>query len=230
MNFLDHAILNFFRHEPQAHPRLDELVYFISGSDLLKGGVVLAMFWWAWCRRPGRTERALLLTGLGAAVLALFCARILAYALPFRTRPILEASLHFAAPAGMPSESGQWTSWSSFPSDHAALFFPIIYGVWRTWKTGGTWLFLYAILLIALPRVYTGIHYPTDILGGALLGILLVMLLALPIMRNRMAAPLADACERWPGFAHALLFLVTFQMATVFFDLRSILAFFGFST
>lgn len=58
----------------------------------------------------------------------------------------------------------------SFPSNHAfnnfavATFFSILYKEYR--------IPLYiAATLIALSRVYLGVHYPSDILGGALLGI-----------------------------------------------------------
>jgi undecaprenyl-diphosphatase len=61
----------------------------------------------------------------------------------------------------------------SFPSNLAAVVFAIALAVWLRNRTTGTWLLLLALLASFL-RVYVGVHYPTDILGGvafALVGV-----------------------------------------------------------
>jgi undecaprenyl-diphosphatase len=68
---------------------------------------------------------------------------------------------------------------SSFPSGHATIFFTIatlvtlIFG--RRW---GMWAFIMAAL-IGLARVYVGVHYPLDIIAGALIGILSPLIIRL---------------------------------------------------
>jgi len=58
----------------------------------------------------------------------------------------------------------------SFPSNHAlnnfavAMFFSVLY-------PKAKWYLFVTAFLIALSRVYLGLHYPSDILGGALLGL-----------------------------------------------------------
>jgi len=58
----------------------------------------------------------------------------------------------------------------SFPSNHAlnnfavAFFFSMLY-------PKAKWYLYTAASLIAISRVYLGLHYPSDILGGAILGI-----------------------------------------------------------
>jgi len=59
---------------------------------------------------------------------------------------------------------------SSFPSGHAAFFFAISTVVYSYNKKTGT-LFMIASFLISLARVFAGVHWPTDIIGGALVGI-----------------------------------------------------------
>ncbi|MBI2446457.1 MAG: phosphatase PAP2 family protein [Parcubacteria group bacterium] len=59
----------------------------------------------------------------------------------------------------------------SFPSGHAAFFFALAMAIYFYNKKWGVWFFAAAVL-IALARIAAGIHYPTDILAGAVIGIL----------------------------------------------------------
>jgi len=76
----------------------------------------------------------------------------------------------------------------SFPSGHAtatmALAMCILILVWRTkWRLAACiTLFLY-VVSIGISRLYLGVHYPTDILGGWLLGIAWVTFVAWMIRR-----------------------------------------------
>lgn len=60
---------------------------------------------------------------------------------------------------------------SSFPSGHAAFFFALSAVVYFYDKKAGVF-FLSASALIALSRVFVGVHWPADILMGASIGIL----------------------------------------------------------
>ena len=59
----------------------------------------------------------------------------------------------------------------AFPSGHAAFFFAISTIIYLYNKKIGI-LFFIGSLLICLARVFVGIHWPTDILAGAIIGIL----------------------------------------------------------
>ena len=58
----------------------------------------------------------------------------------------------------------------SFPSGHAAFFFALAMAIYFYNKKWGAWFFAAAILM-TLARVVAGIHYPSDILAGAVIGI-----------------------------------------------------------
>ncbi|MBI3631146.1 MAG: phosphatase PAP2 family protein [Candidatus Sungbacteria bacterium] len=57
----------------------------------------------------------------------------------------------------------------SFPSGHATFFFAMATAVYLYNKKWGAGFFA-AALLVSAGRVIAGIHYPSDILGGALIG------------------------------------------------------------
>ncbi len=60
----------------------------------------------------------------------------------------------------------------SFPSGHACSSFAAAFALARAFRgKGGAWAYVPAAL-IALSRIYVGIHYPTDILAGAVTGTL----------------------------------------------------------
>ena len=59
---------------------------------------------------------------------------------------------------------------SSFPSGHMA-FFSVVLAVWLINRRAGAWFFVGSIL-IGLGRVAVGVHWPSDILGGILVGAL----------------------------------------------------------
>jgi undecaprenyl-diphosphatase len=88
----------------------------------------------------------------------------------------------------------------SFPSGHAMIsmgFFGMIFAIWAMErKIRGRSLFLpcvlgaLLILLIGLSRVYLGVHFPTDIVGGYIAGIIwLVFTVPVIYWRARMKLP-----------------------------------------
>jgi undecaprenyl-diphosphatase len=67
------------------------------------------------------------------------------------------------------SESG-W----SFPSGHAMWFFALALTIWYFNRKWGWWYFVLAALM-GVARIYAGVHWPYDILGGAILGMACAM-------------------------------------------------------
>ena len=65
---------------------------------------------------------------------------------------------------------GNMTTSGSFPSGHSALAFAVATAVSFYYPKTGI-LFFLAALLIGLGRVAAGVHWPSDILGGAAVGV-----------------------------------------------------------
>lgn len=59
----------------------------------------------------------------------------------------------------------------SFPSGHATAAFAVAVALSRIWPRAH-WLFLLGAGVLSLSRLFTGSHFPSDVLGGALVGIL----------------------------------------------------------
>src|SRR6185436_6617170 len=78
---------------------------------------------------------------------------------------------------------------SGFPSDHATAAFAIAVAIMLRDRRWGAVALVFATVL-AVGRVAMGVHYPSDVLGGAALGALCALLLWLaPVRRslNRLA-------------------------------------------
>ena len=101
---------------------------------------------------------------LAAGVIARFGFVELIRAFYNRPRPFeIIPDLHFL----VSHDSG-----GSFPSGHAAFFFGIAAVIYRYYPKTSIVFFLTALNL-SLARVQTGLHWPSDILGGAIIGIVM---------------------------------------------------------
>ena len=222
MNGIDAAIMSFVNQFVQRSWAFDHLLVQMAHNELVRGGLVMTFFWWIWFayeKRPNhaKVREAIVATLLGASVTVIL-SRGLAVKFPFRDRPIHDPDETFVLPYGM--VAGCLDGWSAFPSDHAALFFGLVTGLLFISYRLAIAAFLYVFLIITFPRIYVGLHYPTDIVGGAILGIAGVGLAHVPIIKRSVARPiLAWSRIHLPSF-YAFFFLLTLQVATLFTGLR----------
>ncbi len=131
-----------------------------NGAVWVVLGVVLALI------DPSRREAWLICAALGPIAIALNYAIKLAVRRP---RPVLD---------GLPPLGGAPSS-LSFPSAHALSSFAVATAMFRVNPaTAGA---LVVAVLLSLGRPYLGMHYPSDVIAGALLGILLGLIVPLSL-------------------------------------------------
>lgn len=219
---LDRSIFHVINGLCGRHWALDHLLAHIQGDNLLRGGLSLAVFWALWFH-PAEDQakrRETLVTILFAAMLSVVVARGLSLVLPFRMRPMFVPGILYRAPLNGEAFTYDLEDWSSFPSDNGAFFFAWITGFWLFSRPLAIVFGLLSTVFVLLPRIYFGVHYPGDILAGALIGI--AVTLALVRVRSLVAAPLLAMERRGPVCFNALMFLLTFESANLFVNVRHI--------
>jgi undecaprenyl-diphosphatase len=117
---------------------------------------------------------------------------------------------------GHPEWGSDLYLWSSFPSDHAVLFFGLAMGIAMISRPLGYVAFLHAAIVDCIPRVYLGFHHPTDIIAGALIGVAGTWLFARLSALHTIAARLLAWAELRPAWFYAGLWLIVAEIATMF--------------
>lgn len=60
----------------------------------------------------------------------------------------------------------------SFPSDHTAGSFGFAAGSWGYNVKWISWTFTVVAVIVMFARVYVGVHYPTDVIAGMVIGVI----------------------------------------------------------
>jgi len=222
MNFFDVEIIRYVNQFSQQSWMLDRIINSLSHNSLLKGCVLSMVIWWAWFNRRDdhSYHREYIISTLFSCVVAIALARALALTLPFRLRPLHEEALHFLRPYGVMPES--LSEWSSFPSDHAVLFFALSTGLSFICTKAGIFALSYSILFICFPRIYLGLHYPTDIIVGAAIGAFIAIIVNIYLIKNKYMRSLINLSNSKPHLFYPLLFLYTYQIADMFSSSRAL--------
>ncbi|MEO6351937.1 MAG: phosphatase PAP2 family protein [Burkholderiaceae bacterium] len=223
VNIFDSVVINYVNQFSQQSRTFDMLLAFLADNHLLKGGVLVTMVWWLWFKKvqPNSRAREQLIATFIGCIAAMGLARLMALTLPFRLRPLHETGLHFLLPYG--TSPTVLDGWSSFPSDHAALFFALSTGLLFVSRKAGLFALAYTTLFIAFPRIYLGLHYPTDIIAGAVIGMTIALLSNIYLGKSARLHSIANWSDTKPQFFYPVLFLFTYQIADLFSSSRALI-------
>lgn len=122
-------------------------------------------------------RRALRRHGVGL-ILAVIIGAIVMQSLKYgiaRPRPLIEFAPLLEQGERYIHVVGKGLQYRSFPSGHAQSAASVFTYLWFLYPRYGVWWGL-GMFLAALGRVYVGVHFPADVVAGALLGILSAVL------------------------------------------------------
>jgi undecaprenyl-diphosphatase len=162
---IDWTVFHFLNGSLRGHPLVsDEVGDFVTFWAVPAFAIATCGLWFF--DRPGPWYRwkVACFAGMTAAGLGLLAGQVVSH-LWVRERPFVShpsQTLLLVPPSHEPS----------FPSDHAIAAFAIATAVALIGGRVAGALFLSAATVIALSRVFVGLHYPGDVLGGAVIGAL----------------------------------------------------------
>lgn len=161
---MDYRLEQWINGPAGHHPALDTAMRdAASWGQWLFGAIVVAWMLYAWLR-GGAADRRGALTALFGAGIALGINQVISTVWD-RPRP-------FVAHSDAVHVLLAFSRDASFPSDHAAAGFAIATAlviVHRRWGVAA----LAVAAIMSYARVFVGVHYPGDVLAGALIGIAL---------------------------------------------------------
>jgi undecaprenyl-diphosphatase len=141
--------------------------------------------------------------------------RLSQHAFSTHPRPIHDPSFHFQAPGGYVEV---YNTWDSFHSDHVAVLGGLVAVIYIARSRFAIFAIVWTAL-VETSRTYTGAHYPSDLIGGAALGAMVVW-----VAQASWPISLGGRVMRWeqssPSLFYMSAFFLTYQITTLFGDIR----------
>jgi membrane-associated phospholipid phosphatase len=198
------------------HPLFDRAVQSGLHHGILGGLWYAAAVFLVWTRslRPGGEQlRERLITTFLASLLAAVIAVSLGLLFP-RTPPNRYPGLMERYPDYIERNPNE----SCFPSYSVAFLVPVAAGIFSLRRSWGTFLWLAVPLLVGLPRMYVGGHFPTDVLAAIAVGG--ISYVVAKHFENPVSRPLARTFERRGWRSTAATVVVFFWILETAFDFR----------
>lgn len=225
--YIDQYILEILNKQVHVSPAFDDIIVFLSSNSLFKGAVFMVVLWWKWFQCPdsssGNGCRQVILGVLMGCLLGVGVTRVLTHVFANRPRPLHNTELHLKpVQQDLVSDSADT---SSFPSDHATVFFALASGLFFLSRRLGVAAVLYVVFFICAPRLYLGLHYPSDLLAGGIIGVVTAVAANLPAVQRVFYAPVVRWQYMHPSPFYVGLFLMSSQLDEMFGGVRELLSF-----
>ncbi|WP_431322704.1 phosphatase PAP2 family protein [Rhizobium sp. YTU87027] len=166
----------------------------------------------------GDRKNAFLCNLVAGSVLTIAASRLAQNFLPARPRPLYANISDFVAPFGI--DDSILKDWSSFPSDTMALAIAMATAIFLYSRRFGVLFFIWSIAVVGFPRMYAGLHSISDIIGGAILGSAMTLLVD-KLLREKLVKILRYSLANHFLITNVALILFLFQVATIFEDVRA---------
>lgn len=173
-----------------APPWFDRVMEFVGEYGLLFAVILMVLWCWWGVRRRGGEDAAVSVAALVWAPLSAAVAVLVNVPI----RGIVERPRPFLDHDGLEVLVSGKTDYS-FVSDHATLSMALAVGLFLANRKFGLVAIVMAVFA-GFCRVYMGVHYPTDVIGGLALGTAVALLLSPAAMA--LLTPLMRAIERSP--------------------------------
>ncbi|KAA9038525.1 phosphatase PAP2 family protein [Ginsengibacter hankyongi] len=222
MNGFDSSIIGYLNKFAQTSKSFDAFMVFIVDNSFIKAVILVCILWFFWFQKSSKLtgNRKGVIVTIFSCLVAIAVGRLLCVLLPFRARPIINPAINFVKPFGTSALS--LGTWSSFPSDNAVMFFSLATGIFLISRKLGILTYLYVLFVICFPRVYLGYHFPTDILAGAVIGILITFLISGNKISNPLSNKVFEFSAKHTGIFYSLAFLLTYEISKMFIEVRFI--------
>ena len=220
MNIFDASIIEYLNKFSQTSKLFDLLMVFIVDNNFIKGVLIVSILWFFWFQKSSKStyNRECIIICILSCMVAIALARSLALSLPFRLRPVLNPAINFIKPFG--SMASDLATWSSFPSDNATMFFSLATGIFLISRKMGIFTYLYVLVVICFPRVYLGYHFPTDVIVGAAIGILITFILSKNTISKPITRKVFEFSSRHTGLFYTITFLLIYEISRLFIEIR----------
>ncbi|MFK4303011.1 undecaprenyl-diphosphatase [Paenibacillus sp. RC254] len=176
---LDYQILHFINEQANSFSVLNGLMRFFAEDAQYVFALGLLLYWFS----RNKLNRKMIISAVVSVCLGMGISFIIGH-LVYRDRPFVAHAVIqlIKHPAN-----------ASFPSDHAIGAFALAATFWLYGKRFRL-LWLAAALLIGFSRIWAGVHYPSDIAAGALIGTLCAVSTQYLLLRFKRPQQLADSC------------------------------------